>query len=129
MTEIMRGFSFLYFDSSSGSGHGVPLSNPGSCLATFSIQPVMECSTNTCEVRVITCTHLFLPVLTCTYLYLPVFTCTHLFLPVLTCTYLYLPVCACIYLYLPVRTCTNLYLPVLTCTNYAPPILVILTIS
>ncbi|XP_063693760.1 collagen alpha-2(IV) chain-like [Bolinopsis microptera] len=51
MTEIMRGFSFLYFDSSSGSGHGVPLSNPGSCMATFSIQPVMECTTNTCEVK------------------------------------------------------------------------------
>lgn len=51
MSEIMRGFSFLYFDSSSGSGHGVGLTNPGSCLAKFSVQPIMECTTDTCEVR------------------------------------------------------------------------------
>merc|ERR1711935_606788 len=51
MDELLRGYSFMYFDSASGTGHGLPLSNPGSCMQDFSIQPIMECNSDTCELQ------------------------------------------------------------------------------
>ena len=53
MRKIREGYSFLFFDSSTGSKHGIPLTDPGSCMTDFTIQPVMECTVETCEVTLV----------------------------------------------------------------------------
>lgn len=44
------GYSAFYMDTSSGSGFGQPLSSTGSCLVSFEIQPIVECTSQQCEV-------------------------------------------------------------------------------